>query len=83
MGSLMAKVILVVLVVLVAVSAFIGQRWYSYVSNTVSPYNEVGIEINTRMPAALNKWGCDKLHATFGDVVPPYGCAAADGTAWR
>lgn len=79
----MAKIILVVLVVIMAATVFIGQRWYRYVSNTESPYDEVGIEINSRLPASLSKWGCDKLHVTFGDVLPPYGCATADGKSWR
>jgi len=79
----MSRIILVVLVVLIAATGFIGQRWYSYVSNTTSAYDEVGIEINSRLPGPLNKWGCDKLNATFGEVPPPYGCASADGTSWR
>ena len=79
----MSRIILVVLVVLIAATGFIGQRWYSYVSNTSSAYDEVGIEINSRLPGPLNKWGCDKLHATFGEVPPPHGCASADGTSWR
>lgn len=79
----MAKIVTIVIVVLIAATTVLGFRWYSYVSNTESPYDEVGIEINTRLPAALNRWGCDKLHATFGNVVPPYGCGAADGTTWR
>jgi hypothetical protein len=54
------------------------------VTNTETPYDEVGIEFNSRMPGPINKWGCDKLHATFGNVAPPYGCGANDGTRnWR
>ncbi|MDB6454527.1 hypothetical protein [Falsirhodobacter sp. 20TX0035] len=79
----MAKVLTVAVVVLVAAAAVFGGRWYLYVSNTTSPYDEVGIEINSRLPGPLNRWGCDKLHATFGNVVPPYGCAGGDGTTWR
>lgn len=79
----MSRIILVVLVVAAAATAFVGQRWYRYVSNTVSPYDEVGTEINSRLPASLNKWGCDKLHSTFGNVPAPYGCGTDDGTSWR
>lgn len=79
----MTKMFLIAIVVLVAATAFFGQRWYGYVSNTGTPYDEVGIAINTRLPAPLNSWGCNKLHATFGNVLPPYGCAAADGKTWR
>lgn len=60
-----------------------GYRWYAYVTNTDSPYDEVGIELNSRMPGPIKKWGCDKLHETFGNVLPPYGCqAGADGRVW-
>lgn len=79
----MLKIVSILLVIVVAAAAFIGVRWYSYVTNTNSPYDEVGIEINSRLPAALNAWGCDKLQNTFGEVVPPYGCAAPDGQGWR
>ncbi len=79
----MKKIISVALVIVVAATAFIGIRWYTYVSNTVSPYDEVGIELNSRMPGPLNRWGCGKMRATFGNVVPPYGCAGADGSSWR
>lgn len=79
----MLKIVSILLVIVVAAAAFIGVRWYSYVTNMNSPYDEVGIEINSRLPAALNAWGCDKLQATFGNAVPPYGCAAADGQGWR
>ncbi|TCQ08802.1 hypothetical protein C8J34_103190 [Rhizobium sp. PP-F2F-G36] len=79
----MRKLISVVLVVVLAATAFIGLRWYRYVSNTSSPYDEVGIEINSRLPASLSKWGCDKLHVTFGNVPPPYGCGSTDGNTWR
>ena len=32
----------------VAVAVTFGWRWYRYVTNTVSPYDEVGIELNSR-----------------------------------
>ncbi|MCX8998035.1 hypothetical protein NOF55_13070 [Rhizobiaceae bacterium BDR2-2] len=71
------------LVILAAVFV-IGGFWYRYVTNTDSPYDEVGIELNSRMPGPVNKWGCEKLHATFGNVLPPYGCQSeADSRSWR
>ncbi|MGN7294056.1 hypothetical protein [Rhizobium sp. SAFR-030] len=77
------KIIRLALIVVIAAAFVIGGRWYMYISNTDSPYNEVGIEINSRMPAPLRKWGCDKLHATFGNVLPPYGCqAGAENRDW-
>ncbi len=78
------KIVRLLATVLLAVVVVGGWRWYSYVSNTESPYEEVGIELNSRMPGPINKWGCDKLHATFGNALPPYGCQAGpDNRSWR
>jgi hypothetical protein len=78
------KLVQILLIAVVAVVISVGWRWYSYVTNTETPYDEVGIEFNSRMPGPINNWGCDKLHATFGNVAPPYGCGANDGTRnWR
>jgi len=78
------KVLKFLLIIVIAAVVIFGWRWYSYVSNTESPYQEVGIELNSRMPGPINKWGCDKLHATFQNVLPPYGCqAATDPKQWR
>ena len=77
------KILRLAIIVVVAIVMVGGFRWYRYVSNTESPYQEVGIELNSRMPTPIRKWGCDKLHATFGNVLPPYGCQAGDdGRSW-
>lgn len=68
------RVFRLLVIIIVAMGAAIGYRWHRYVSNTESPYDEVGIELNSRMPGPINKWGCDMLHATFGSNLPPYGC---------
>lgn len=71
------------LIVVIISVGFVGFQWYKYVTNTDSPYDEVGIELNSRMPGPINKWGCDKLHETFGNVLPPYGCqGGSDGRQW-
>lgn len=70
------------LIIIVAGVIFVGQRWYDYVTNKTSPYDEVGIQINSALPAFARKWGCDKLHATFPKAAPPTGCEAADGKMW-
>ncbi|RFB80059.1 hypothetical protein [Methylovirgula sp. 4M-Z18] len=78
------KILRVILMIAIAFSATIGWRWYRYVTNTESPYDEVGIELNSRMPGPINIWGCEKLHATFADALPPYGCqAGTDNKQWR
>ncbi len=77
------RILRLLLTVVIAISVVVGFRWYRYVGNTDSPYDEVGIEINSRLPTPLRKWGCDKLHATFGNVLPPYGCQSGDdGRSW-
>ncbi|THF54001.1 hypothetical protein [Allorhizobium terrae] len=74
------------LIVVMAITALVifGSRWYTYVTNTDTPYQEVGIDINSRLPGPLNKWGCDQLHKTFGTMLPPAGCQSeADSRQWR
>lgn len=70
------------LIIIVAAVIFFGQRWYEYVNNKTSPYDETGIQINSALPASIRKWGCDKLHANFPKAQPPLGCEAADGKSW-
>lgn len=71
-----------VAIAVIAVGVVLGGFWYRYVSNSETPYQEVGIELNSRMPGPIRKWGCDQLHATFAGAVPPYGCAVGDGRSW-
>ncbi|OWJ64745.1 hypothetical protein [Inquilinus limosus] len=78
----MGKLISVLIGVVVAVVVVFGFTWYRYVTNTASPYDEVGIELNSRMPVPLRDWGCAQLKAHFAGALPPYGCQSADGKAW-
>lgn len=71
-----------ILIVIIAGVILFGQRWYSYVTNKTSPYDEAGIELNSAMPLPIRKWGCDKLHETFANALPPNGCRAEDGKSW-
>lgn len=70
------------IIVMIAGVILFGQRWYSYVTNKTSPYDEAGIELNSAMPEPIRKWGCDKLHENFANAVPPKGCQADDGKSW-
>lgn len=74
---------LVALSILVGCGVTIGYRWYDYVANAASPYDEVGIEINSRLPEPLRAWGCGRLKERFARAIPPYGCSDATGRAWR
>lgn len=66
----------------IGVSIFLGWKWYAYVNNTVSPYDETGIELNGLVPRSLNDWGCARLMATFPQALPPAGCDGPNG-GWR
>lgn len=60
--------------ILLAGTGTIGRRWYSYVTAGASPYDEVGIEVNRRLPDSLRGWGCARIKERFPRAVPPYGC---------
>jgi hypothetical protein len=79
----MKKLLTVLMVAVVAVAGVIGGRWLLYVTNTNDPLDEVGIELNSRMPDPLRKWGCVQLKTNFENRLPPYGCAATGGTGWE
>mgnify|MGYP003658108492 FL=1 len=78
----MKAIVRVVLMVVIVGAVVLGGRWYLYVSNTETPYDEVGIELNSRMPGPIRQWGCARLETTFAGALPPYGCQAADGRSW-
>lgn len=77
----MKKVLSFALIVLAVLIIGFGNRWYAYISNTESPYDEVGITLNTYMPQPIRAWGCAKLHANFPKALPPYGCSRPGGAA--
>ncbi len=69
----------------VALLTTLGGRYYFYVTNTDSPYDEVGIALNGIMPGPIRDWGCGRLKATFGTkALPPSGCDRPDAPGeWR
>jgi hypothetical protein len=77
----MLKTLKVLIIITLGVSVLTAGRWYTYVTNINSPYDEVGIELNSRMPLQVRAWGCNKLHATFPKALPPLGCARPEGPA--
>ena len=60
--------------IVVATVGTVGWRWYHYVTAGSSPYDEVGIEVNRRLPEPLREWGCARIKERFPRAVPPYGC---------
>ncbi|MCJ2035620.1 hypothetical protein [Methylobacterium sp. J-068] len=69
-----ALAVTVAFAILIAGVGTIGWRWYSYVTAGASPYDEVGIEVNRRLPESLRVWGCERIKDRFPRAVPPYGC---------
>ncbi|MCL2714399.1 MAG: hypothetical protein FWD68_07420 [Alphaproteobacteria bacterium] len=82
MKRTVVKVILAVLLLAVLFMGRMVHRWYDYVTAARSPYDEVGIDLNTRMPFFMRKWGCYQLQKRFGDSLPPHGCTRDDGRDW-
>lgn len=78
-----SRLVVFSLTVVFCVTVFMGYRWHQYVTNSDSPYDEVGMTLNGLMPGPLNKWGCDRLRDTFGNVLPPLHCEADNGSTWR
>ena len=78
----MRRVLTVLLAAVVAVVMVVAGRWYIYVTNTESPYDELGIALTQFMPDPVRAWGCGKLEITFAGALPPFGCSGASGDQW-
>lgn len=77
------KTIRILAIVILAPVLLLGFQWHRYVTNKETPYDEVGITLNSWMPAPVRKWGCDQLKATFANSLPPHGCQnPAVTTSW-
>lgn len=78
----MMRFVRILLIAVIALVVVIGGRWYQYITNTTSPYDEVGISLNNYMPVPIRQWGCAQLKKNFGNNLPPYGCSGGDGRQW-
>lgn len=58
-----ALVASVAFTIILAAVGTVGWRWYHYVTAGASPYDEVGIEVNRRLPESLRAWGCARQGA--------------------
>lgn len=74
--SRLALAATVAVAILLAGVGTLGWRWYRYVTAGDTPYDEVGIEVNSRLPEPLRAWGCARIKERFPRAVPPYGCQA-------
>ena len=79
----MKRLMVFVLAFAIAGAGTMGYKWYTYVTNTVSAFDEVGSTINKALPGPINAWGCAQLKKTFGTGLPPMGCESSDGRSWR
>ena len=79
----MNKVVVLILTFVIALGGTLGYKWYAYVTNKVSPFDEVGTTLNRYMPGPINAWGCAQLKLNFGRGLPPLGCEGPDGRSWR
>lgn len=80
----MKRLVLIVFVALVVAAGVVGQQWHAYITNTDSPFDEVGMELNNMLPGPLHDYGCNRLKQTFGGkTLPPYGCADDTGKGWK
>lgn len=70
------------LALLIGGVGLLGYKWWAYVAHAKSPYDEIGIELNSRAPGPINAWGCAQLKLRFERMIPPYGCAAPNGL-WK
>jgi hypothetical protein len=68
--------------VLVILGATLGYQWHNYVTAGASPYDEVGISINSALPRPLRVWGCAQIEARFRGALPPLGCGNKTGNGW-
>ena len=63
------------LAALIAIVIVIGGRWCAYVAYADDPFDEVGIDLNSMMPAPFRDKGCEMLRARFEHrTLPPAGC---------
>lgn len=62
------------LAIVLAVGGTVGWRWYGWATAGESPYDEIGIEVNSRMPDPLRRWACGRIADRFPRAIPPYSC---------
>jgi hypothetical protein len=53
---------LIALIAVVVFVAMVGGRYYKCVTNTQTPFDEVGINLNAPMPGSIRDWGYGRLN---------------------
>ncbi len=72
----LAQVLPVVVGITLAGLAVPCWKWYQWATAGETPYDSIGIDMNSFMPAPLHDWACDRIAQRFPRSIPPYGCNA-------
>lgn len=71
-----------VLLMLALVAAMLGGYWAFLTKTIDTPYDEIWIGLNHRLPEPLRAWSCGDVEARLGPAaVPPLGCDGLWGGA--
>jgi hypothetical protein len=73
----MQRLVIILFAVIFSFFAVLGGRWLYYVTQSASPYDEVGATLMMHVPEPLRAWGCARLKERFPRVLPPAGCERA------
>ena len=75
--SKLALVLPMIAVGVLAAVAIPLWKWHRWATAGETPYDEIGIEVNSYMPGPLRDWACGRIAQRFPGSIPPYGCASA------
>ena len=73
-GRLLLVFLVIPLVIVLSAASTFGWSWYRWATAGESPYDEIGIEVNSRLPGPLRGWACARIAARFPGTIPPYSC---------
>lgn len=58
---------------IIAFSGMLGWCWYASATSG-QPYEEIGVELSSRMPAPLRRWACGRIRDRYPGTLPSSGC---------
>ncbi len=51
-------------------------KWHAWATVGGSPYDEIGIDVNSYMTKPLHDWACGRIKERFPNSIPPWDCSA-------